>query len=86
MDWRLCNNINKNRFLPHFPELAGGRYWIALFRELACKRCQPPRNNTFLLASPCETEAAATNTNHDWPSHPEEDSFDTQMLRPSPHP
>jgi hypothetical protein len=67
-------------------QLAGGRYWIALFRELACKRCQPPRNNTFLLASPCETEAAATNTNHDWPSHPEEDSFDTQMLRPSPHP
>ncbi|EIE23835.1 hypothetical protein COCSUDRAFT_62367 [Coccomyxa subellipsoidea C-169] len=63
-------------------------YWIALLRELACKRCQPPRNALFFLAGPQDADgAAATDRNHDWPpSHPEDDSFDTQMLRSSPHP
>lgn len=67
--------------------LGFGRYWIALLRELACKRCQPPRNSLTFLASPAEAEPINIGPNHNWPSHANEDTFDTQqMLRSSPHP
>ncbi|BDA46508.1 hypothetical protein COCOBI_08-6020 [Coccomyxa sp. Obi] len=88
LDWDKPSSLGLYVFLPLALFIAFVIwYWIALLRELPCKRCQPPRNTLTFLASPAEAEPINMGPNQNWPSHANEDTFDTQqMLRSSPHP